>query len=159
MSHYGCQCARLDPRRYFYGPFTSLHPPRHRASISFHSQCIRCMTRTRKNAQLSLLLETLIVVILARKPILQKSQTLTPPLMNRLLDLIDNHALKQHVAEPTRPASMKTLDLVLTSVPTLVSNVRDQPGMSDHDLVNFCINVNPCSVCKHICSTAWTCPV
>ena len=71
-----------------------------------------------------------------------------PPLMNRLLDLIDNHALKQHVAEPTRPASMKTLDLVLTSAPTLFSNVRVQPGMSDHDLVNFCINANSRRVCK-----------
>ena len=44
--------------------------------------------------------------------------------MNRLLDLIDNHALKQHVVEPTHPTSMKTLHLLLTSVPTLVSNVR-----------------------------------
>ena len=68
--------------------------------------------------------------------------------MNRLLDLIDDHALKQHVTEPTRRTSMKTLDLVLTSVPTLVSNVRVQPGMSDHDLVNFCINANPRRVCK-----------
>ena len=68
--------------------------------------------------------------------------------MNRLLNLIDDHTLKQHVAEPTRPASIKTLDLVLTSVPTLVSNVRVQPGRSDHDLVNFCINANPRRVCK-----------
>ena len=65
------------------------------------------------------------------------------PLMNKLLDLISDHALTQYVSSPTRPASMKTLDLVLSSVPSLVSNVRVVPGMSDHDIVMFNILLNP----------------
>ena len=63
--------------------------------------------------------------------------------MNSLLDLIEDNALTQHVTEPTRPASGKTLDLVLSSSPTLVSNVKVVPGMSDHDIVTFDINAKP----------------
>lgn len=36
----------------------------------------------------------------------------TAGMSNTLLDLIDDHALSQFVTEPTRPASLKTLDLV-----------------------------------------------
>lgn len=67
----------------------------------------------------------------------------TAPMMNTLLDFIDDHALTQYVSDPTRPASLKTLDLVLSSVPSLVSNVCVQPGMSDHDIVDFYINTDP----------------
>ena len=51
----------------------------------------------------------------------------TPPLMNKLLDLINDHALTQHVTVSTRPASLKTLDLVLSSVSSLISDVNVQP--------------------------------
>ena len=67
----------------------------------------------------------------------------TAPLMNKLLDLINDLALTQHVTMSTRPASLKTLDLVLSSVPSLISDVDVQPGMSDHDLVVFKIKVKP----------------
>ena len=63
--------------------------------------------------------------------------------MNSLLDFIEDNALTQHVTEPTRPVSLKTPDLVLSSTPTLISDVNVVPGMSDHDLVNFTINTNP----------------
>ena len=65
------------------------------------------------------------------------------PLMYKLLDLINCHALTQYVTVPTRPGSLKTLDLVLSSVPSLVSIVQVKPGMSDHDIVLFNINVKP----------------
>ena len=57
-----------------------------------------------------------------------------------LLNYIDDHAFSQHVTEPTRPVTQKTLDLVISSKPSLVSNVQVQPGMSDHDIITFDIN-------------------
>ena len=63
--------------------------------------------------------------------------------MNTLLDFIEENALTQHVTEPTRPVSLKTPDLVLSSTPTLISDVNVVPGMSDHDIVTFTINTNP----------------
>ena len=41
----------------------------------------------------------------------------TAPLMNCLLDFGNNNALTQHLLKPTRLASLKTLDLVLSSKP------------------------------------------
>ena len=67
----------------------------------------------------------------------------TAPLMYRLLDLVNVHALTQYVTVPTRPASLKTLDLVLSSVPSLVSDIQVKPGMSNHDIVLFNIRVEP----------------
>ena len=67
----------------------------------------------------------------------------TAPLMHRLLDFIGDHALTQYVTVPTRSASLKTLDLVLSSVPSLVSDIQIKPGMSDHDIVLFNIRVKP----------------
>ena len=43
----------------------------------------------------------------------------------------------------THPASMKTLDLFLSSVPSLVTDVTVKLGISDHDIVIFSINANP----------------
>ena len=63
--------------------------------------------------------------------------------MNTLLDFIEDNALAQHVTEPTRPVSLKTPDLVMSSTPTLISDVNVVPGMSDHDIVTFTINTNP----------------
>ena len=68
--------------------------------------------------------------------------------MNRLLDFISEYALHQHVTDLTRPALMKNLDLVLSSSPTLGSDVTISPGMSDHDIVNFAINTNSRRVTK-----------
>ena len=54
--------------------------------------------------------------------------------------LINSPILQQPSRErhtPTRPASLKTGDLVLSSFPSLVSFVRVIPGMRDHDIVFF----------------------
>ncbi|XP_048583255.1 uncharacterized protein LOC125562943 [Nematostella vectensis] len=64
----------------------------------------------------------------------------TASMMQKLLDLISNNALIQHVTKPTRPVSLKTLDLVISSTPALVSDITIHPGMSDHDIVKFNIN-------------------
>ena len=45
--------------------------------------------------------------------------------------------------EPTRPASGNILDLVLATVPQMVSNIQTKPGISDHDIVLFDINMHP----------------
>ena len=42
-----------------------------------------------------------------------------------------------YVTTPTHPASLKTRDLVLSSVPSLVSFARVTQGMKDHDIVLF----------------------
>lgn len=42
----------------------------------------------------------------------------TTPLMNCLLDLINSNAVTQHVTQPTHPASLKILDLALSSTPS-----------------------------------------
>ena len=43
----------------------------------------------------------------------------------------------------TRPSSKNVLDLIVTSNPNIISNVRVIPGMSDHDIVLFEINMSP----------------
>lgn len=66
--------------------------------------------------------------------------------MLSLLEYIDNCALTQHVIEPTRPTSGWTLDLVISSTPALVDNVKICPGMRDYDILLFNINIK----CKRI---------
>ena len=43
----------------------------------------------------------------------------------------------------TRPSSMNILDLVVTSNPNIITDVQVVPGMSDHDIVLFQINMSP----------------
>ena len=43
--------------------------------------------------------------------------------------------LSQHCNDITRPASGKTLDLILTNRPDTVVEVTSSPGMSDHNVV------------------------
>ena len=52
------------------------------------------------------------------------------------------------MTQASRPASGKTLDLVLSSAPSLVTNVRIHSGLSDHDIVIFTINAKPSRVNK-----------
>ncbi len=59
----------------------------------------------------------------------------------QLLQTLDDFSLTQHVTLPTRPASNKTLDLLLSSFPNNVSNVSTISGMSDHLAVLFNIDV------------------
>ena len=57
----------------------------------------------------------------------------------RLLEIIDEHRLTQLVKEPTRDDNI--LDLVLTNNIHIINNVRVIPGISDHDMVLFEVNL------------------
>lgn len=62
---------------------------------------------------------------------------------NKFMHILDDYSLSQHVKVPTRPASGKTLDLLLSTYPNSVSNVSTSPGLSDHLAVTFEINLKP----------------
>jgi exonuclease III len=66
----------------------------------------------------------------------------------QLLDCLADFGLSQHVTEPTRPASGKTLDLVITSNPCTVTKSSTASGMSDHNLVIFDVNARPTRIKK-----------
>ena len=51
------------------------------------------------------------------------------------LDTMNELGLSQHCNDITRPASGKTLDLILTNIPDTVVEVTSSPGMSDHNVV------------------------
>ena len=54
---------------------------------------------------------------------------------------MDDYSLTQHVKVPTRPASEKTLDLLLTTYPKSISGVCASDGLSDHNIVRFEVNL------------------
>ena len=60
---------------------------------------------------------------------------------NKMLDIVNDHSLFQHVQHPTRGKSI--LDLVFTTKPDMVRNVDVVSGMSDHDLVLLDVNLRP----------------
>ena len=55
-----------------------------------------------------------------------------------LLNLINNYHLEQLTRFPTRKNN--TLDLCLTSHPSLISNIQPKPGISDHEAVEIILN-------------------
>ena len=61
------------------------------------------------------------------------------PTSERLLEVIEEHGLTQLVKEPTRKDNI--LDIVLTNNDEIVNNVRVVPGISDHDMVLFGVNL------------------
>jgi exonuclease III len=65
-----------------------------------------------------------------------------------LLDFLADFGLTQHITEPTRPASGKTLDLAITSNPCTFIKSTIASGMSDHSLVLFDVNARPTRVKK-----------
>ena len=69
--------------------------------------------------------------------------TQLPPsaLHNRLLRITEDVSLTQPVKCVTRPTSGKTLDLLFSSYPNVISDVHTIPGMSDHLAILFQINV------------------
>ena len=67
---------------------------------------------------------------------------------NKLIDLLDEFGMQNMQTEPSRPASGKCLDLVITNMPVSVSNIATAPGMSDHDLVTFELNAKPKRIAK-----------
>ena len=60
-------------------------------------------------------------------------------LNNMFLNILDDFCLEQLVLSTTRKNHI--LDLVLTSLPGLFTNVTIVPGMSDHEVVTFWPNV------------------
>ena len=54
-----------------------------------------------------------------------------------LLDIINDYHLTQLVDEPTRTieTTASILDLILTSKPALVEDIKISPGISDHDII------------------------
>ena len=69
--------------------------------------------------------------------------TQLPPsaLHNRLLLITEDFSLTQHVKCVTCPTSGKTLDLLFSSYPNVISDVHTMPGMSDHLVMLFQIDV------------------
>ena len=65
----------------------------------------------------------------------------TSAVHNRLLRITEDFLLTQHGKCVTRPISGKTLDLLFSSYPNVISNVKITPGMSDHLEILFQINV------------------
>ena len=61
------------------------------------------------------------------------------------LDLINDVSLEQLVFQPTRQRNI--LDLVLSSHPDTISNVEVVPGMSDHEIIVFDINLYASTSC------------
>jgi hypothetical protein len=67
----------------------------------------------------------------------------TASLHNKFLSFMFDNSLTQLVKVVTRPISNNILDLIVTSNPVLVSNIESLPGMSDHNVVLFDLNVKP----------------
>ena len=69
------------------------------------------------------------------------SNSVTSALHNRLLRITEDFSLMQHVKCVTRPTSGKTLDLLSSFYPNVISDVHTILGMSDHLAILFHINV------------------
>lgn len=67
---------------------------------------------------------------------------------NKLLQILEDYSLTQHVKVPTRPVSGKTLDLFLSTYPNSISGVFTSTGLSDHNVVNFKVNMKPTQLTK-----------
>ena len=68
---------------------------------------------------------------------------LTSP-SERLLEMIDEHDLKQLVESPTRRQgnTQNILDLVSTNNARIVSGIEVVPGISDHEMVLFSVKIS-----------------
>lgn len=64
-------------------------------------------------------------------------------LANDFIDLCSTFSLSQLVTQPTRRTSnvANILDLVLTTRPDLISSISQLPGISDHSLLTFSLNI------------------
>ena len=76
-------------------------------------------------------------------------ETRKSKLSSSLLNFVLENFLQQHVTDFTRYSSSNSIiDLVLSTDASLVSNVQINPGISDHERINFNINVSkPKSKC------------
>ena len=64
------------------------------------------------------------------------------PIQEAILDITSNAYLTQVHDQPTRLSN--TIDLVLTSNPTLMKSTRSIPGISDHNIVVTDFDIKPC---------------
>ena len=67
----------------------------------------------------------------------------TASVHRKLLDMLLEHSLVQLVNQITRPISNSILDLIITTNAQLVTNIDSNPGISDHNLITFNINMKP----------------
>ena len=67
----------------------------------------------------------------------------TASVHQKFLDFLLENSLSQLVAFITRPVSNSILDLLATTNPQLISNLQPSPGISDHHIVTFNINMKP----------------
>nr|XP_054755967.1 uncharacterized protein LOC129261972 [Lytechinus pictus] len=67
----------------------------------------------------------------------------THAIHSHFLNFVNGCSLTQMGREPTRPASGNILDLILTTTPDAVNNTQTKPGISDHDITLFDINMRP----------------
>ena len=66
------------------------------------------------------------------------------PASDRLLEIIEDHDLSQHVKEPTRRDgnTQNILDPILSNNSNIIENVSVVPGICDHDIVLFTANTS-----------------
>ena len=67
----------------------------------------------------------------------------TASVHTKFLNFLLENSFAQVQTKITRRVSNSVLDLVATTCPHLVSNVRVVPGISDHDVVLFDVNLKP----------------
>ena len=65
------------------------------------------------------------------------------------IEVLNEFGLAQVQKHITRPASNNVLDLIPTTNEGLISQVHTSPGISDHLIVNFDIDISPQSR-KHV---------
>ena len=62
---------------------------------------------------------------------------------NNFLDFLHETGLTQVNKLITRLRSQNILDIICTSYPNIISNIRTESGISDHDILMFDLNVKP----------------
>lgn len=67
------------------------------------------------------------------------------PASDRLLEIIDDHDLSQHVKKPIRRVrnTQNILDLIFSNNSNIIENISVVPGISDHDIVIHCEHFLP----------------
>ena len=67
---------------------------------------------------------------------MESSPSYGNPVNSAFLEMLDDFNLSQLVMEPTH-----VLDLLLTSHPSIISDISIIPGMSDHEAITFKITI------------------
>ena len=71
------------------------------------------------------------------------TNTKTAPAHSKFLNFLLGNSLSQLVTKITRPVSNSVLDLITTTCPQVIDNIESLPGISDHNIVLFNINMKP----------------